>query len=89
MIKENEIQETILHFIGDEGYEFFKKLKDEHGTIWCVVFVSDEGFPYSTWSNEGRQIRNHIIDKYPNIVKELGGYAAFEDWFYELTEKMF
>ena len=34
MINEKEIQEKILHFIGDEGYEFFKNLKDEHGKIW-------------------------------------------------------
>lgn len=87
IINEKEIQEKILHFIGDEGYEFFKNLKDEHGRIWCVT--SDEGFPYSTWSNEGRQIRNYIIDEYPNIVEELGGYAKYEDWFYELTENMF
>jgi hypothetical protein len=86
-INEKEIQEKILHFIGDEGYAFFKKLKDEHGRIWCVT--SDEGFLYSTWSNEGRQIRNYIIDEYPDIVEELGGYGKYEDWFCELTENMF
>jgi len=87
MINEKEIQEKILHFIGDEGYEFFKELRDKHRSIWCV-FIYDR-LPYSTWNNEGRQIRNYIIGEYPNIVEELGGYDKFEEWFYELTEKMF
>ena len=87
MINKKEIQEKILHFIGDEGYDFFKYLKDEHGRIWCLA--SDNGCLYSTWNNEGRQIRNYIIDEYPNIVEELGGYDKYEDWFCELTEKMF
>jgi hypothetical protein len=30
-----------------------------------------------------------IIDEYPDIVEKLGGYAKYEDWFYELTENMF
>ena len=87
MINEKEIQEKILQFIGEEGCLFFRMLKNEHGRIWCVT--SDDDFPYSTWSNEGRQIRNYIIDEYPNIVEELGGYGNYEDWFYELTENMF
>lgn len=73
-----DIKQSVYDFLGEEGRKYFQELKDEHGTCWV-----------HNWTYEGRQIRNHIIDKFPDIVEELGNYAKFEDYVYGLVEDMF
>lgn len=83
-----DIKQSVYDFLGEEGRKYFQELKDEHGTCWINEKL-DEGFWVHNWIEEGRQIRNHIIDKFPDIVAELGNYAKFEDYVYKLIEDMF
>ena len=82
-----DIKQSVYDFLGEEGRKYFQELKDEHGTCWVRENV--DGWSISNWTNEGRQIRNHIIDKFQDIVAELGDYAEFEDYVYGLIEDMF
>lgn len=82
-----EIKKSIFDFLGENGNEYFRNLKDEHGTCWVREDV--DGWSTTNWVNEGRQIRNHVIDKFPDIVEELGDYEDFEDFIYTIVEEMF
>lgn len=91
-----EIKKSIINFLGIEGNQFFEDIKATYGTVWvtldedniCGCNVCGPG--HFTWTNEGRQIRNHVIDKFPDIVKELGGdYGDFEEFIYTIVEEIF
>lgn len=93
---DNEIKNTITEFLGVEGKEFFENVKNEYGTVWARLDEDNDddcvvcGPTHFTWTNEGRQIRNHILEKYPDIVNELGGdYGDFEEYMYTIVEEMF
>ena len=65
-----------------------KKLSD-YMNEWLQNYGTSNLRP-STYSSYQAQIRNHIIDKFPDIVAELGGdYGNFEDYVYGLIEDMF
>lgn len=66
------IIDEIKNFLGEEGYKYFNDGED----------TFDKKYYF-----EGRQIRNHIIDKFPNVVKWLGSYQMFEDEMYEWTKR--
>ena len=86
---DNEIKDSIFNFIGEEGREYFRNLKDEHGTCW-VREKQESGWSIHNWTNEGRQIRNHVLKNFPDIVEELGGdYGNFEEYMYNIVEEMF
>lgn len=92
----NEIKHSIVNFLGIEGNQFFEDVKDTYGTVWARI---DEdnccgcnvcGPVHFTWTNEGRQIRNHVLEKFPDIVAELGGdYGDFEEFMYVIVEEIF
>ena len=91
-----EIKKSIVNFLGIEGNQFFEDIKATYGTVWvtldedniCGCNVCGPG--HFTWTNEGRQIRNHVIDKFPDIVEELGGdYGDFEGFIYNIVEEIF
>ena len=91
-----EIKKSIVNFLGIEGNQFFEDIKDEYGTVWARIDENDGcgcnvcGPGHFTWTNEGRQIRNHVIDKFPGIVEELGGdYGDFEEFIYVIVEEIF
>lgn len=85
---DKEIKESIIEFLGEEGNKYFRELKEEHGTCWVRTKL-DNGLSLSNWTIEGRQIRNHLIDKFPDIVETLGNYEEFEDYVCEIVEKIF
>ena len=66
------IIDEILSFLGEEGIKYFTETDTKFGEKYY-------------W--KGRQIRNHIIDKFPNVVKWLGNYQRFEDEMFELTKR--
>jgi hypothetical protein len=82
-----EIKKSIIEFLGEKGNEYFQNLKDEYGTCW--VRENIDGWSVSNWTHEGRQIRNHVIDKFSGIVEELGDYEDFEDFIYTIVEEIF
>lgn len=69
---EELIVEEIKKFCGEEGMKYFQDGEDTFDKKYYL---------------EGRQIRNHIIDAFPNIYNLLGGYDVFEDKMYEWTKK--
>lgn len=92
----NEIKHSIVNFLGIEGNQFFEDVKDTYGTVWARIDEDDCcgcnvcGPGHFTWTNEGRQIRNHVLEKYPDIVAELGGdYGDFEEFMYVIVEEIF
>lgn len=85
---DEEVKETIIKFLGEEGQKYFRELKEEHGTCWVRTKMNN-GWSISNWTQEGRQIRNHLIDKFPGIVEELGDYEVFEDYVYGIVEEIF
>lgn len=66
------IIEEIKNFLGEEGYRYFNDGEDTFDKKYYM---------------EGRQIRNHIIDRFPNVIEWLGSYQMFEDEMYEWTKK--
>lgn len=82
-----DIKQSVYDFLGEDGRTYFQKLKDEHGTCW--VAARRKNMIIHNWTHEGRRIKNHITDKFPDIVVELGDYAKFEDYVYGLVEDMF
>lgn len=78
----NKVKESVINFLGEDGIKYFKNIKEEHGTCW---FYADG---IHNWTTIGRDIRNHILDKFPDFVKELGDYEEFEDFVYTLIEEM-
>ena len=91
-----EIKKSIVNFLGIEGNQFFEDIKATYGTVWvtldedniCGCNVCGPG--HFTWTNEGRQIRNHVLEKFPDIVAELGGdYGDFEEFMYVIVEEIF
>jgi hypothetical protein len=92
----NEIKHSIVNFLGIEGNQFFEDIKDTYGTVWARIDEDDCcgcnvcGPGHFTWTNEGRQIRNHVLEKFPDIVEELGGdYGDFEEFMYVIVEEIF
>ena len=92
----NEIKHSIVNFLGIEGNQFFEDIKDTYGTVWARIDEDDCcgcnvcGPGHFTWTNEGRQIRNHVLEKFPDIVAELGGdYGEFEEFMYVIVEEIF
>jgi hypothetical protein len=92
----NEIKHSIVNFLGIEGNQFFEDVKDTYGTVWARIDEDDCcgcnvcGPGHFTWTNEGRQIRNHVLEKFPDIVNELGGdYGEFEEFMYVIVEEIF
>lgn len=92
----NEIKHSIVNFLGIEGNQFFEDIKDTYGTVWARIDEDDCcgcnvcGPGHFTWTNEGRQIRNHVLEKFPDIVAELGGdYGDFEEFMYVIVEEIF
>lgn len=92
----NEIKHSIVNFLGIEGNQFFEDVKDTYGTVWARIDEDDCcgcnvcGPGHFTWTNEGRQIRNHVLEKFPDIVAELGGdYGDFEEFMYVIVEEIF
>jgi hypothetical protein len=86
--KYSDIKQSVIEFLGEDGYNFFRNLKEERGRVWCCVKTED-GIPWHSWTNPGRQIRNHVIEKFPGIVDQLGDYGDFEAYIYSLVEDIF
>lgn len=84
---EEEIKKSIIEFIDKEGFDYLEELKKKHGTIWIVY--REGPILVSTHSTIGRQIRNHIIDKFPEYSKSFESYGDFEDRVAELVDNMF
>lgn len=84
---DNVIKESIVDFLGEEGNKYFRELKEEHNTCWVREDV--DGWSISNWTTEGRQIRNHLIGNFPDIVEEFEEYGDFEDYVYTIVEEIF
>lgn len=92
----NKIKESIYTFLGEDGRVFFEDVKSEYGTVWARIDEGENcgcnicGPQHFTWTSEGRQIRNHVLENFPDIVEELGGdYGDFEEFMYVIVEEMF
>lgn len=84
---DNIIKESIVDFLGEEGNKYFRELKEEYDTCWVREDI--DGWSISNWTAEGRQIRNHLIGNFPDIVEEFGEYGDFEDYVYTIVEEIF
>lgn len=78
---DDTIIEEIKNYLGEEGMKYFTE--DQTNPINGKTIDDFDGKYY--W--EGRQIRNHILDKFPNVVTWLHGYQRFEDLMYKWTKK--
>lgn len=74
------IIEEIQKFLGEEGMKYFKE--EQKSPLTDTVMDFDAKYYW-----EGRQIRNHIIDKFPKILTWLQDYCTFEDCMYKWTKK--
>ena len=68
------IIEEIKNFLGEKGMNYFKDKDGEDSFDKKYYWL-------------GRQIRNHIIDRFPKVVTWLGDYRMFEDEMYKWTKK--
>jgi hypothetical protein len=85
---DQEIKDSILEYLGEEGHKYFSDLKDEYGTCWVNEDMGD-GFYVHNWTTVGRRIKNHVIERFPDVVEEFGDYEDFEDYIYTIVEDIF
>lgn len=69
---EEQIVEELYKFLGKEGVDFFKQVKDEFGIVSAVLPRGHKLNPHKNFApfaihfNEGMQIRNYIRSKFPD-----------------------
>jgi len=91
MKNEIEYVKTLKEWLGEENIRYFRHLKGLKGDVFPVLKlnVRTKGLPiYPVHFREGRNIRNFLNGKFPNMVSELGGYDKFEDYVHELMNKV-
>lgn len=76
----NELVNGIKEWLGEDGIQFFKELKEKHGrvdAVWC-----EEGIPYMIHFREGTKVRNKMRDltnfKYTSIEYDDNWVAVIE-----------